>query len=477
MNISKEITSGLTATLKVEVSREDYAEKVEKALKDHQKKAQLHGFRPGKVPFGLIKKMYGKAVTADEVNSIVSEKLTEYFKEEKLDILGQPMPNMDKNEPIDFDVQDSFAFYFDIGMSPDVHINLSDQLSVPFYHIAVDESVVEKRVNEIRKRYGTFEHPEETKEGDILQVEVIILDENGIPAEGREPKKTYLNLENIKQKETLVSLLAAKKNDKIRFNPLSATGDKELASHLTSSGKEDDSLLDKEYEFTILDVIHIEPASLDEGLFRKAFPQDVIETEEQFRDKIKSESEIGYKSESEKFFFENVVKALIKEAGLELPDEFLKRWLLDRNEEKITREQLDLQYPSYADTLRWQIVENKILTDNNIKVGEEDVKAYIRGYFLQQFDQHDHDHDHEHEHEHEHEHDHEHEHEHDHEHEHNHEKEIESLVGTVMENQELVKKIYDELYDKQLMDLFKSKVTVSEKEITVEEFIKLNSQI
>ena len=449
MNITSENTGELSATIKIEVSKQDYEEKVNKILKDYQHKANIPGFRPGKVPIGLIKKMYGKAVIADEINKILADSLANYLKEEKLEILGNPLPNKQKNSSLNFDLQDSLDFYFDLGLAPKIELTLTDKINVERFVIKVDEQMLEKYIENTRKRFGTSVHPELSDVDDMLSGELMEIDENGSYIENGVKKDIFINLIDLKKEESKNELTGLSKDSKVRIKPLEFFFDLDEAVKCLSVPKEKAGQENILFELTIRDIFHLVPAPLEKELFEKVFPGKNIETEEQFREEVRKDAANSFIGETDKLFYNQVTKKLIEEAQLQLPDEFLKRWLLENNETKITPEDISDEYPAFADSTRWQLIENKILMDNNITVKEEEVRAYIKSYFLYQIpvreDNPEAD------------------------------KRYESLVDSLMENKEQVRKIYNELYYARLLTLFKDNITITTKEISYEEFINLAS--
>ncbi len=449
MNITSENTGELTATIKIEVSKQDYEEKVNKILKDYQHKANIPGFRPGKVPIGLIKKMYGKAVIADEINKILADSLANYLKEEKLEILGNPLPNKEKNSSLNFDLHDSLDFYFDLGLAPKIELTLTDKMNVDRFVIKVDEQMLEKYIENTRKRFGTSVHPELSDIEDMLSGELMEIDENGSYIETGVKKDVFINLNDLKKEESKKELTGLLKDSKVRIKPLQFFFDIDEAVKCLSVSKEKAGQENILFELTIKDIFHLVPASLEKELFEKVFPGKNIETEEQFREEVRKDAANSFIGETDKLFYNQVTKKLIEEAQLQLPDEFLKRWLLENKETKITPEDISHEYPAFADSTRWQMIENKILMDNDITVKEEEVRAYIKSYFLNQIpvreDNPEAD------------------------------KRYESVVDSLMENKEQVRKIYNELYYARLLNLFKDKFTNTTKEISYEEFINLAS--
>ncbi|MGE5424540.1 MAG: trigger factor [Syntrophothermus sp.] len=451
MNITRENTGDLTATVKIEISKQDYDEKVNKALKDYQRKSNIPGFRPGHVPFGMIKKMYGKAILADEVNHLLSTTLMDYIRDEKLDVLGNPVANEEKTPDVNFDTQTDFEFYFDLGLAPVIDLNLGEIQGITRYKIAVDDKMIDQYVTDMRTRYGNETHPEESGQNDMIRGELQEVNEDGTAVEGGIKKTSMISLQSFSGEESKVPFTGLTKEAKVRIKPLDMFADAFEASKvlgLTTDQVEKPGLL---LDFTVSDIYHIEPAELKEEFFGKVFPGEEIASEEDFRQRVKKDAETGFESETDKLFYRHVTDHLVKEVNVPLPDQFLKRWLRDQKENRMSAEEVDSQYDMFAESMKWQLIENKLIRENEIKVSEEDIRAYIKNYFLRQIPLNIQDAEAE--------------------------SRYDSLVDTVMKNEEQVRKINDELYSAKLLDLLKEKVNTEEKEVSYDEFIKFVSEL
>jgi len=359
MNITQESTGDLTATVKIELVKEDYEDQVNTVLKDYQRKANMPGFRPGKVPMGMVKKMYGNAVLAEEVNKIISENLNNYLTDNKIKTLGHPLPNEDRQEMIDFETQETFDFFFDLGLQPEVSTELSDNIKVDYHKIKVDDKSVNKYIEDLRQK-------------------------NGKPIEGEE-------------------------------------GDEGAPK--------------------------IEPAELNEEFYAAVFPGVEIKDEATFREKLAEQLEVTFAQESDRLFMRHTADTLIDESGVQLPDEFMKRWLTESGEAQIKPEDIDTHYNEYARALKWQLIESKIVADHDIQVSPDDVREQIMGYFQTpgEVDEET-------------------------------KKRLNDIADSIMQNQEEVKRIYDQLLDTRMRDLLKSTVKLRNKEISYDDFIKLATE-
>ncbi|MBN2173161.1 MAG: trigger factor [Bacteroidales bacterium] len=446
MNITQESTGDLTATIKLEMMPEDYEERVNKALKDMQKSANLKGFRPGHVPFGLVKKMYGKSVMADEINKLISDSLNNYLEENKIDILGYPLGNPDKNKTADFDNDTHFEFFFDIGLTPQFELEISDKLEVDYYDIQVEDKFVDNYVDQTRQRFGNPLNPESIAKGDLIKGEFVQLDGSGNLLENGVKNVTSLGVNFIKDENVKNDFLGKKQNDKVRFNPLKATENATETASMLNIKKEDTENLESDYEFTIHEISRIEPAAMDQDFFSKVYPGENIESEEQFREKLREEGKKYYQKESDNFFVHSVMDKIMHETEIPLPDEFVKQWLIE-SDDKITAVKLEKDYDKYADSLKQQLIINKLSKDHGVKVDQDDIKNHVKNMYGRYFGFGEDDEEKS--------------------------KQLDSIADSVLKNKEEVNKIYDELFDNQVRELFKTKLKLAAKKVTYEEFVNI----
>lgn len=451
MNITQESTGDLTAIIKIQVGVDDYIDSVNKVLKDYQRKANIPGFRPGKVPFGMVKKMYGNAVIAEEMNKLISENLTSYITDNKIEILGNPLPSKEKQEVNDFDSQEEFEFFFDIGIKPEFEVELSEKVKFDLHKIQADDKVIDKYIEDIRKRYGTSVNVEVSEINDIVYGDITELDENGETKVDGIGRNAPISIEFIKDKNIQKDFIGKISGDIITFNPIIAFDNETETAALLAIEKEKLSEIKNDFSFKISEIKRMQGAELNDELFAKVYPGHEINSEEELREKIKHDAEANFAVECEKMFFMDVVKKLIKETKISLPDDFMKRWILESSSEKkqITEEQIESQYENYTDSLKWQLIESQLLNDNNIKITEDDVKAHIKNLFamysggMEDDGKNDY---------------------------------LDQIVGNYMNNKEEVGKIYDKLYEEKLTEIFKTSFKIKEKLISYEDFIKLATE-
>lgn len=447
MNIKREEAGELTASLKIEIKEEDYQQAVKRVLKDYQKKANMPGFRPGKVPYGMIQKMYGKAVIADEVNKILSDGINDYIQKEEINILGHPIANTEKTKTIDFEHEKDFEFFFDIGLAPELDFTLDDTFKVDYYKIKADNKTLEKYLEDLRKRYGDSTQTEESVENDILRGNIQQLDADGKPMEDGVNNDTTIYIDFIKDKNARKDFLGRKKADKIIFNPMKATDNVTEASSMLGVKKEETDKIDNDYQFTIEEIHHIEPAKLNKEFYQKVFPQDEINNKEEFMDRLQKDIEKTYEAESDRFFMNTAMEKLVDKLDPALPEDFLKKWLLDHNQGKVTREEIDKDFDNYAKSLKYQLIQNKIIKDFNIEVKEEEIRKFIKDYFINQmggqFQGEGAD------------------------------EQLDGIVDSMLQNKDEVHKINDQIFDQKIRKVVKENVKLNEKKISYDDFVKL----
>lgn len=447
MNIVQEKTSELTASLKIQLGTEDYKNKVENALKDLQKKASMPGFRPGKVPMGLVRKMYGKGVLADEVNKILGDSLYNYLKENKLNILGNPLPDHDKSRDIDWDGQEDFEFYYEIGLAPEINLNFDEAIVVDYHRIKADEKIIDETIGDIRKRNGNFINPETTEDVDVLFGEFAELDGDGNVIDGGLKNKSNLYIQYIKDEETKQGLIGKKIGDSLDLDLVkSVENDTEMASMLGVK-KEELEQYGKNYRFTLERISRVEPAELNEELFAKVAPDQDIKDEISFKTFISEQIQKQYQADVDKNFKNEAIKAILDKLNLALPEAFLKRWLLETNTDnkEITPEQVEKEFVSLTQSFKWQLVENYLIKEFKIEVKHEEVSDYLKNYMRQQlrhYGQQDPE-----------------------------EEVLNDFVKRIASNQDELKKVYDQLFEVKVLELLKEKLSLNEKEVTFDEFV------
>jgi len=388
MNITRENIDALNAVITVSVEKNDYEATVSDVLKNYRKKANMPGFRPGMVPAGLIKKMYGKSILAEEVNKILSKSLTDYIHAEKMNVLGEPLPNEEKQPAIDWDNQSDFSFVFDVAVAPDFEVKLNSETTIPFYGIVASEDMVNKQVDAYAGRLGKNTPVETVEEKDTVRGNFVQLDANGNELEGGiKAEQVVIAIDLMKDEETKTSLLGKKAGDVVVFDPVKAYENKHEVGHMLNISHEAAESLEGNFSFTIVEVLRFEKAELNEELFKQIYGEDSgISTEEEFKARVKSELEENFIYSSNYKFALDSRDSLLKTIQFDLPEAFLKRWILATNE-KMTQEQIDSDFDNFMIDLKWQLIKDKIVKDNELKITEDDVRAVAKEMAAVQFRQ------------------------------------------------------------------------------------------
>jgi trigger factor len=451
MQITRENTGELTATIKMVISPADYSDNVTKILKDYQRKANVPGFRPGHVPFGMIKKLYGSAIFAEEVNKLISDKLHTYLEEEKLDVLGQPLPNTSLTPQFDWKEEQDIEFFFDIAMAPVFEVSLDEKLAIDYHVIKVDDTMVDKYLTDMRQRFGTMTNPEKAGEKDILFGEFVQLDEAGQDLEDGIRHSSRVAVDMVSDPETNAKLVGIMAGDSVVFNPLKATGNATETAAMLGITKEEAEANLSDFRYTVTEISTMSPAEMNSEFFEKVFPGLGITTEEAFRNQVREESEKAFVADSDHLFAHHAQDKLVEVTPIELPDDFMKRWLFESNEGKLSAEDIERDYSKYAESMKWQLIENKIIRAAEIKVEDQEIKDYVKDYYLQGWrtmpltdDL---------------------------------QARLESIAESFIKDKPSeVRRIVDSLYGQRVTAYIKSKVKLLNKEISYDEFIKLDAE-
>ncbi len=375
MEISLDKQSANQASVKIKLNEADYQPKVEAKLKDYARKANIKGFRPGKAPVSMIKKMYGTSVLVDEINELLSSSLNTYLKEQTFKILGDPLPMIEDADAIDWKNQKEFEFQYKIGFVENIEFKLDESLNATSYKIEMSDSEVEEAITNLRSQYGKMTNPEVSEENDFLY--------GDLKSEDGEFEKTFsLPLSKV-EKKSLKKFVGVKKGDVIELDP-SKVIKEDLAETV---GVEEDEIkkLSGKFTFTVQNINRTELADFDQEFFDKLFGPNQIETEEAMREKVKEIISENYNKEAVVYSDEQLKDKLIDSAKIDLPEEFLKEWLLKANEGKVTAEQVEKEYPIYAKQLKWTLISNKVAQDNEIKPEHEDVIEKTKEMIREQF--------------------------------------------------------------------------------------------
>ena len=436
MNITKEQIDDLNAVVKVAITKEDYQDKVDTILKDYRKKANIPGFRKGQVPIGLIKKQYGKSVMVDEVNKLLQDNLNKYLTEEKLDVLGNPLPKQMEN--FDWD-NDELAFEFELGLAPDFELSLDTKKPITHYKIVADNKMVDEQVTRLRKQYGKLTSKNEVGKNDEVTGTFV-------NAEEEVDNKTTVELDKIKSKKALEALQGKKVGDVVNLNTKGLFKEDYLLSSVLGVTQDKAKDLHIDVQFTIDEINEREAAELNQELFDKLFGKDNVSSEKEMKEKIKEDSEKQFEQQSDQKLLNDVTEYFIENIKFELPSEFLTKWIRMTGEEPLTEEQATEEYKKSEKGLRYQLIEGKIIQDNGIKLEFEELKEFAKGFIRQQMAQYGQMDPKE--------------------------EELDTIAARVLGNQDEAKRLSEQLMSQKLLNLYKEKANLKAKEVTYDNFIK-----
>jgi trigger factor len=379
LEITLDKKTGTEALIKVKVSESDYQSKLEDKVREYAKKANIKGFRAGKVPTGVIKKMFGKSLLADEVNHLLSHKLSDYIKENNLKIIGEPLPNTEKAKAIDWDTQKDFDFEYHIGMVEDFNYELSSKVKIKSYPIEVDQKVIDETIIDLRKRFGKTDYPEASEQTDTL-FGIIEPTEAG----GFKNESANVAIEKLNKNEQ-AKFIGVKKGDEISFDIANLYTEASLTAQLLDVSENVAKQASGTYTFKVENITCTEPAQVNTDLFDRVFGKDAVKTEEEFIAKVKETISENYKRETDYFLEHHIEDHFIKETKINIPESFLKEWLKATGEGKITDDVIAKEFESYLRSLKWDLVKNKIAEDSKISVEADEVKARAKQVIAAQF--------------------------------------------------------------------------------------------
>lgn len=435
MNITRKNTDALNAIVTVEVSKADYAPQVEQVLKNYAKNATIPGFRKGAVPMSLVKKQYGKAALLEEVNKVLQENLNKYLQEEKLDILGNPLPKIDEN--FNWDSED-YKFEFELGMAPSFDVNLESVKNLTQYKVFADDKMLDDQVMRIRKQYGKMISKDTVEKGDDISG-TFTNEEKGIN------NPTQITLDIFKDKKAADKFIGKKVGDVVTLKTKGLFDDDHKLMDYLKVGHDDVHGLDIDVDFKIEEITMSEPAELNQELFDKLFGPGNVSSVEEIKQKIKEDAERQFASQADQKFLNDVTESLLTSTKFDLPAAFLKKWIQTVGETPLTPEQAEAEYARSENGLRYQLIEGKIMSQNNLQITFDDLKNYtaqmIRKQMAQFGQTNPTDAD------------------------------VDGIVARVMQNQDEIKRLSDQVMSEKMLNLFKEKVKAKTKEVSYEDFI------
>ncbi|MFM7488124.1 MAG: trigger factor [Cytophagales bacterium] len=377
MNITLNKQSNIEGTLTIALTESDYLPKVDEKMKEYSRKANIKGFRPGKVPTGVIKKMFGKSILVEEVNHLISHSISDYIKNNKLKVLGDPLPNEQKARAIDWDNQKDFEFEFQLGMVEDFKVDLSSKVKVTSHPIEVDQKVIDETLNDIKRRYGKVSYPEVSEAGDNLFGE--------ISTKGSDEKKgSYISIEKVERKEQK-KFIGLKKEDTVEFDVEKTFADETERARALNMTEDEPKNANGTYVLQITSISRVELAEFNQELFDKVFGKDVVTTEEEFLNKVKETISANYQRETEHLLDHFIQHYFVDNIKITMPDNFLKTWLKNTSDGQVTDEVLEKEFTQYKESLKWDLIKNQIIEEKSITVEGDEVRERAKKLIVEQF--------------------------------------------------------------------------------------------
>ncbi len=450
MNITQEKKDELNAVLKIDIEKSDYQPQYEKALKDYRRRVNLPGFRQGHVPMGIIKKRFGKSLLAEEINDLLNKTIRNHIDEEKLDVLGSPIPSEEHTDAGNWEEPEDFKFYYDLALAPEFEVKLDGASAFDYHKVAVSEEMIDEQIQSITRRYGKLSDTEVSEDKDMLLGAFVELNENDEIVEGGIMNTSSISIEFVKDEDTRQKLTGLKSDDFVVIDPNKvSSGTSDLAKML-GIDEAHAAEITTNFRFNVKEIKRMQPATLDQELFDKIFKEGEVTSEKDFRERIQTDMEKMFESDSDRLFKREVMKALEKKLNLTLPDEFLKRWIRISNEKPITDEELEKDYPEYARGLIWQLLQNQLIKEMEIKVEAEEVIEHTKSLLANNFRQYgmpvpD-------------------------------DEELNQYARESLNNQEEMRRIYEQLYDNKLMDKIKESAKINEIALPYDEFVTFAQQ-
>ncbi|MFB0937580.1 MAG: trigger factor [Urechidicola sp.] len=436
MNITKESIDELNAIVKIEISESDYQDKVAEILKHYSKKADIPGFRKGHVPMGMVKKQYGKSIMIDEVNKLIQDSLNKFLVEEKLDILGNPLPKM--KEDFSWDEKD-YSFEFELGLAPVFDIKMDSKKKITQYTIVADKELINKEIENLQQRFGKMSAKDVIEDG--VNITGVFTNE-----EKEIEKKHSFTLDTIKGRSNKKDFIGKKVGDVLELKTKGLFDDEQKLIGATGLSADEVKGLNIPLTFTIEDITFTELAELDQELFDKIFGKDAISTVTELRDRIKEDAEGQFQSQADQQLLNAITEYFIENTKFDLPAEFLKKWLAVAGEKPMTTEEATTEFERSEKGLRYQLIEGKIVKNNNLEITSEEMREYAKGFIKSQMAQYGNMDPQE--------------------------EELNNIAERVLGNQEEAKRLQEQLISKKLLDFYKENLTFKTKEVTYENFVK-----
>ena len=449
MQISQESIDALRAHVSVTLEKGDYEGRVEGSLKSYKKQAQMPGFRKGKIPMGLIRKQYGKSVLADELNKLLSEALQKHVSDNKLDLLGNPIPSETLEDIGDWENPDAFTFHYEIGLAPEIKLDLK-KAKFTRHTIPVDKKAIDSRITDMQRQHGKINDVEVAGEKDMLLGTFIQLDDKGEILDGGIENRSSISIEFVEDKKTQKKLIGSKLNDFLVLDPAKVSkGHDDLGRMLGITHDQVQDLKGK-FKFGVEEIKSLEEHEVNQQLFDKIYPQGEVKNLKDFKRKIEKDLEDYFDRDAEWVFRRRFVVDLVEYMKIELPDAFLKRWIILTNENPVTPEQLDSEFAGYTDTLRWQLVQKEVMANQDIKVTADELEVEATKFIGAQYAQYGMPMD---------------------------EETMSNVVKNMLAQEDERRRIADVIIERKVVDYLKTLVSIKDKSISYEKFTELAAEV
>tara|TARA_B110000240_G_scaffold11245_1_gene11850 strand:- start:160 stop:1512 length:1353 start_codon:yes stop_codon:yes gene_type:complete len=449
MKITQSKVKKMISTLTVEVSESDYIESVTNVLKKYRKDAVVPGFRKGKTPMSIIEKQYKTSIVVDEVNKMLQDNLYKHITDNKIRVLGSPLPK--SSVEIDWVNNVDFVFEYEIGLAPEFDVKISSKDKLTYYNIKADTKLVDGYCNDIAKKYGKMSNPNESIDGDLVFCSINQLDVNGEVMINGISNEATVSMDVIEDKKVKKKFIGLKSGDQLTLNVMSVfLNHSDLSAMLKITHDQLHALTSDSFEFTVKQINRLSPAEFNKELFDKVYSDGSVTNVKEFQQKVTEEAEKSFVVESDRMLKNDVVLYLVKKVKLDMPDEFLKRWLVQTSEKPLTLEQVESDYHMYSKSLKWQLLENKILETNEVKVNNEDLLIFTKELVekqMMQYGQASSD-----------------------------EKQILDIAENILKNEDERKKISEQLFDEKTLSIYKKSFKLNEKSISYDDFVKLATE-
>ncbi|MFN5444719.1 MAG: trigger factor [Crocinitomicaceae bacterium] len=450
MGVTREDVSSNSAILRVKVTPADYEKNVANAIEKTRKQANIPGFRKGHVPVSLVKKQYGKSILADELNKVVNDFLNSFITENKIEILGNPIPFEKEEVKGDFNNPTEFEFAFEIGITPEFKIDSTLKETFNYVSVKIDDELINKQVDDLRRRYGKLVASEKIGDTDLVMAQFTELNDDKSVKEGGIVHSSTISMEFVEDKKAKKELTGKKVGDKVVVNPAHVSkGGKDTAAILGIK-EEDLATISDKFELSVTEVRHMELAELNQELFDKLFGEGEVKSESELKERVKADLDKMFANDSDRLLTRAVYDKLIADTQIDLPSDFLKRWIQVSNEKPITLEEIDAQFEGYEKGMKWQLIQGQIFKANDLKLNQTDAIEFTKELLANQYAQYgipapeD--------------------------------KELTASAIQVLGNREESARVYDMLAESKLTEFFKANVKLKNKEVSYDEFVEIASK-